>query len=259
VDDHRSLLSSHSTVRHRTFLDRVTRPISVGGKPVPIGEPSIPYGEGMSHPSDFSHVRWIGGGTGAGKSTVARLLAARYGLGVYDGDRAGMRHFHQFDERRHPYMAALMRLSPEERSTGRSAEEAFAAMPSRHGETFPFVREDLRAITGLGTVLVDDFSIRPADVAPLLTWPEQAVFLLPTPEFRRQALTERYADLERARLNWGDVDFREALENRLARDRCWDAETREQAAEFGLPVVDIDGTIPPDGIADDLAARFRLD
>jgi hypothetical protein len=132
-------------------------------------------------------------------------------------------------------------------------------MPSRHGETFPFVREDLRAITGLGTVLVDDFSIRPADVAPLLTWPEQAVFLLPTPEFRRQALTERYADLERARLNWGDVDFREALENRLARDRCWDAETREQAAEFGLPVVDIDGTIPPDGIADDLAARFRLD
>jgi hypothetical protein len=212
----------------------------------------------MNDPSDFSHVRWIGGGTGAGKSTVTRLLSERYGLEVYDGDKAGMRHFQHFDERRQPYMAALMRLSPEERSTGRTAEEAFAAMPSRHGETFPFAREDLRAMTGRGTVLVDDFSIRPSEVAPLLTWPEQAVFLLPTPEFRRWALTERYADLDRARINWGDVDFREALENRLARDRYWDEETREQAAELGLPVIDIDGTIPPEGIADDLAAGFRL-
>jgi hypothetical protein len=212
----------------------------------------------MNHPADCSHVRWIGGGTGAGKSTVTRLLAERYRLAVYDGDRAGLRHFERLDERRQPYMAALLRLSPEERSTGRTPEEAFAAMPSRHGETFPFVRDDVRAMSGQGTVLVDDFSIRPVDVAPLLTWPEQAVFLLPTAGFRRRALTERFADLHRARLNWGDVDFRAALENRLARDRLWDEEIREQAAEFGLPVIDIDGTIAPDRLADDLATRFRL-
>lgn len=212
----------------------------------------------MDDPSDFAHVRWIGGGTGAGKSTVSRLLAERYRLAVYDGDKAGSRHFRHCDERRQPYMAALMRLSPEERSTGRTAEEVFAAMPSRHGETFPFVREDLRAMTGRGPVLVDDFSNRPSEIAPLLTWPEQAVFLLPTPEFRRRALTERYSDLDRARANWGDVDFGQALEIRLARDRYWDEETRDQAAALGLPVIDIDGTIPPEDIADDLAARFRL-
>lgn len=214
--------------------------------------------EAMSDPSDFSHVRWICGGTGAGKSTVSHLLAERYGLAVYDGDRAGMVNFQHINEHRQPYMVALARMSREERSTGRTAEEAFEAMPSRHGETFPFVRDDLFAMTGQGTVLVDDFSIRPFDVAPLLTWPEQAVFLLPTPEFRRWALTERYSDLDRARANWGDVDFRKALENRLARDRYWDEETRTQAVEHGLPMIDVDGATPPERIADDLAARFRL-
>lgn len=216
------------------------------------------YREYMPNPSDFSHVRWICGGTGAGKSTVTRLLAERYRLAVYDGDRSGLRHFQHINERRQPYMAALMRLSPEERSTGRTAEEAFEAMPSRHGETFPFVRDDLRAMTGQETVLVDDFSIRPTEVAPLLTWPEQAVFLLPTPKFRRWALTERYSDLDRARANWGNVDFKKALEIRLTRDHYWDQETRDQATALGLPVIDIDGTIAPEGIADDLAARFRL-
>lgn len=44
----------------------------------------------------------------------------------------------------------------------------------------------------------------------------------------------------------------------LARDRYWDEETRDQATELGLPVIDIDGTIPPEGIAGDFAARFRL-
>lgn len=214
--------------------------------------------EAMSDPSDFSHVRWICGGTGAGKSTVSHLLVERYGLAVYDGDTAGVSKYQDVDERRRPYMAALARMTREEASTGRTAEEVFEQMPSRHGETFPFVRDDLLAMTGQGTVLVDDFSIRPFEIAPLLTWPEQAVFLLPTPEFRRLALTERYSDLDRARANWGNVDIKKALENRLARDHYWDEETRTLAAEHGLPVIDIDGTTPPDDIADDLAARFRL-
>jgi adenylate kinase family enzyme len=32
------------------------------------------------------HVYWIGGGSGAGKSTIARRLAARYGLRLYATD-----------------------------------------------------------------------------------------------------------------------------------------------------------------------------
>jgi uridine kinase len=32
------------------------------------------------------HVRWIGGGSGAGKTTVARLLAEQYSLRLYSTD-----------------------------------------------------------------------------------------------------------------------------------------------------------------------------
>lgn len=38
--------------------------------------------------TDLGHVYWLGGGTGAGKSTISRRLADRYGLRRYDTDRA---------------------------------------------------------------------------------------------------------------------------------------------------------------------------
>ncbi|GAA3221454.1 hypothetical protein [Actinocorallia longicatena] len=34
----------------------------------------------------LKHVSWIGGGSGAGKSTIARRLAAEHGLHVYSTD-----------------------------------------------------------------------------------------------------------------------------------------------------------------------------
>jgi adenylate kinase family enzyme len=36
----------------------------------------------------LAHVYWLGGGPGAGKSTIARRLATDHGLRLYDTDRA---------------------------------------------------------------------------------------------------------------------------------------------------------------------------
>lgn len=212
----------------------------------------------MTDSSDVSHVRWIAGGTGAGKSTVSRILAERYRLEVYNGDLAEHYYLQRMDPRRQPRMAAGARMTPEERLTGRTGKDLFESMGSRFGENFPFMLEDLVAMSGRGTVLADDFRTRPSDVAPLLEWREQAVFLLPTAEFRREKLTERYADPARARANWGSFDPRRALEMRLERDRYFDAELRAEAAAFGLPVIEVDGSVAPDALADDLAVRFRL-
>jgi hypothetical protein len=111
-------------------------------------------------------------------------------------------------------------------------------MSSRHGETIGFVIEDLLAL--------------PADR------PEQAVFLLPTQDFRSRMLGARFADPDRARANWGSVDVTVALANRLGRDELWDAEVRRQAGDVDLPIIDIDGTRDAEAVADDVARRFRL-
>jgi len=208
----------------------------------------------MSLAARLTHVRWIAGGTGAGKSTVARVLARRFDAVVYDGDRAERDWLPRCAPEKHPHLHAGIGLSKAERAA-RSPEEMFDGMASRHGETIGFVVEDLLAMPNHRPILVDWFGNTPRDIAPLLTWPEQAVFLLPAKEFREQVLGARFSDPARARANWGNVD---GLPNRLGRDALWDAEVRRQAAETGLPVVDVDGTRDPDAIAADLATRYRL-
>jgi hypothetical protein len=207
--------------------------------------------------TDLSHVRWIAGGTGAGKTSVRRLLASRYDLTVYDGDRAEHGWMRRYSPEQHPYFHAMTQLTFEQR-VRRSAEETFRAMPSLHGETLGFLVEDLRAMPADRIVLVDWFGNLPQHLAPLLSFRDQAVFLLPSAEFRRRVLSARYSDPARARANWGDSDHERALAHRLARDELWDAEVRRQAVELGLPIRDIDGTHSVDSLAAELTVQFRL-
>jgi hypothetical protein len=206
----------------------------------------------------LTQVRWIGGGTGCGKSTVAMVLAGRFGLDIYHGDQGERGYVTRVHPGRQPRLAALLAMSPRQRWLDRSPGQVFADMPSLHGETFPFVLDDILSRPGGNSLLVDDFRTLPRDVAPLLGWRGQAVFLLPTASFREQALRRRYADPARARATWGDADPEEMLAARLARDELWDAEVRRQTQESGLPVLQIDGTRSPDDLAAELAQRFRL-
>ncbi len=205
----------------------------------------------------LTHVRWIAGGTGAGKSTLTRILFQRYDLAVYLGDVAERAWTPRFTPERQPHAWASLRLTTEQRAQ-LSGQQRFDTMASRHGETIEFVVEDLLAMPADRPILVDWFGNTPRDLAPLLSWPEQAVFLLPTKEFRREALGTRFADPDRARATWGDGDHDRAFANRLARDDLWDAELRRQAVEMGLPMIAVDGSRSADALADDLAKRFRL-
>lgn len=136
----------------------------------------------------------------------------------------------------------------------RTPEQRFSEAASLHGETIDFVIDDLLAMPDDRPILVDWFGNTPHDVAPLLSWPEQAVFLLPTKDFRHTALFTRFADPDRARATWGDTDHARALANRLARDELWDAEIRRQTDD----VLVVDGSRSAEELADELAQRFRL-
>ncbi len=57
-------------------------------------------------------MRWIGGGTGAGKSTVARALADAHEARVYDGDRAEHGWAGRATAQEHPRFHAMIHAGP---------------------------------------------------------------------------------------------------------------------------------------------------
>jgi hypothetical protein len=209
-------------------------------------------------PDQLRHVRWLAGGTGSGKTTAAAALARRFDLDVYSGDRAEHDWLDRCSPERQPRFAALRGQRPGEIWRGRSPEQVFEAMASRYGETIRFLVEDLLERPAGRIVVVDYFGVQPRDLAPLLAWPGQAVFLIPAAQFRRAALTQRYADPDRARANWADLDPAAVLEARLARDALWDAEVSGQASALGLPLLTVDGSRPLTEITAELAGSFRL-
>jgi hypothetical protein len=207
----------------------------------------------------LTHVRWIAGGTAAGKTTLARTLADRHDIAVYDGDRAEHGWLARCTPQRHPRLSAMRAVPPGGMWRGRTAQQVFRTMASLHGESVGFVVEDLLAMPRDRVVVVDFFGILPGHLAPLLRRPEQAVLLLPTPRFRRDALTARYADPDRARANWGGEDPATTLAKRLERDALWDAEVRGQAEGHRLDTLTIDGGVPVADLAAQVATRFGLD
>ena len=186
----------------------------------------------------LSHVLWIGGGTGAGKSSVATALAERYRLVRYDYDWHDARdHIERTCPDRHPHRAAFLAMSLDERwvlSTPREmADNAIGSFRDR----FEMVIEDLLALPRGQPVIADGFGLLPELIHPLIANPRQAIFLLPTPEFRAGALERR---------GWhtidGTSDAGRARANRLARDDLLTQHVRQKAAELGFATINVDGS-----------------
>jgi hypothetical protein len=194
----------------------------------------------------LQHVRWIGGGSGAGKSTVARQLAADHGLRLYHTEPFS-KFVAQADPGATPLLHGFMAMDMDERWVNRPPEVMLQTFHGFQGEGFDLVLDDLRALPPDPPVLAEGFSLLPRLVAPLLSRPRQAVWLLPTPEFRRAAFDSRGS-------TWTipnkTSDPQRALANLLVRDRLFTEELRAQARASQLQTVDVDGSV---GVAESVA------
>lgn len=204
--------------------------------------------------TDLSHVYWIGGGTGAGKSTISRRLADRYGLRRYDTDRSMGDHTARSDPRATPYLQDFLAMDMDERWANRSPEVMLDTFHWFRGEAFELIVEDLLALPA-EPVVAEGFRLLPELVAPLLADRRQAVWLLPTPGFQRAAFEQRGSLWSIA----GRTSAPErALGNLLERDRMF---TQRVAADIehldltGL-VVDVDRS--EDELAAGVAESFGL-
>ncbi|MGP3932706.1 hypothetical protein [Nonomuraea sp. KM88] len=201
------------------------------------------------------HVYWIGGGSGAGKSTVARRLADRHGLRLYATDDVMPDHAARSTPGKCPHLHAFMAMDMDERWVNRSPETMLETFHWFRGEGFGLIVEDLLRLPAGPPVVAEGFRLLPHLVKPLLATPDRAVWLIPSPGFRREAFRSR-GSLWQIAGRTGDPD--RALRNLLERDRMFTERLAGEALGLGLPVIEVDGTMTEDDLTDRVSAAFGL-
>ncbi len=189
------------------------------------------------------HIRWIGGGSGAGKSTVARQLAEEHGLRLYTCDAMQSSHTARSNPADHPLLHAFLAMSMDERWAQRTPEEMFRTFHGHQGEGFELLLQDLLDMPTDQLILVEGFKLLPRLVAPFLSQPNQAVWLIPTPQFRRAALENR-GSLWSIAGRTSDPEM--ALSNLLARDAIYTEEVFKEAAALQLNTIEINESFSVD-------------
>jgi 2-phosphoglycerate kinase len=188
------------------------------------------------------HVYWLGGGSGAGKSTVARGLAARYGLRVYDSDEAMTDHVARSTPEDSPALHEFLAMDMEERWSARSPEVMLETFHWYRGEGFGLIVEDLLRLGSEPGVIAEGFRLLPRLVAPLAA-PGHAVWLLPTPAFRRAAFERRGS--------WW-------TSNLLERDRLFTERLRVETGQLGLPAIEVETSMAEQDLAECVARVLAL-
>src|SRR5262245_29340911 len=108
------------------------------------------------------HVYWLGGSACAGKTSVARLLAAAHGLALYSCDERFEEHRRRADPARHARFRRVADLAPEALFSG-PAEVQAAELLGFYEDEMEMVFEDLAAIPG--PVLAEGVGLLPAQIA----------------------------------------------------------------------------------------------
>ncbi len=202
------------------------------------------------------HVRWLGGGSGAGKSTTARRLAARHGLRRYPTDDVMAEHARRCAPEDGPRLHEFLAMSADERWVHRSPRTMLETFHWFRGEGFSLVVDDLLGLPAEPGVLVEGFRLLPHLVQPLLERPDRAVWLLPAPAVRQAAFEGRGG------LRWevvaGTSDPGRALANLLERDRLFTERLRGEVAALGLQGVEVGTTTSEDHLAAQVTAALGL-
>jgi len=197
------------------------------------------------------HVYWIGGGSGAGKSTIARRIAADHGLQLYVTDDVMLDHSKRSTPECCPLLHKFMAMEMDERWVNRSPKAMLETFHWFRGEGFSMISEDILRLPKEPGVIAEGFRLLPHLVKPLLAVYGQAVWLLPTLEFRQAVLDSRGGP------KWEFLgktsDPEQALRNLLERDAMFTQRLYEEAERLELHTIEVDTTMT----VDDLARRVR--
>ena len=193
----------------------------------------------MSVASGLARVLWMGGSPCSGKSSIAEMLAKKYGLHVYKCDDAFWEHTKRVDPVAHPTFHRLTHMAWDEiwmRPVAVQIADEFAC----YREQFGMIVDDLLALPRSTPVIAEGAALLPDLVFGLLPDRSRAVWVIPAESFQRK----HYTPGRRPFVN--DIladcqDPTQAFANWMDRDVGFAKRVAEQARALGLKVLTVDG------------------
>lgn len=201
----------------------------------------------------LAHVLWIGGGTDAGKTTVAEAIVKRHGLQYYNFDRNERSQLERrkaagdYEGRKYIYD-----MTPDEIWVDPEPEEMAQGLITGWARRAEFAIDDILALPISPLILAEGPGFYPEVVAPYLSSHQQAIWLLPEPTFKRKIAIAR--GKPSVRLETRDPE--RATENIIARDLLVSAHIRREATNRDLRLLEVDGTLTIDETIDLLEQHF---
>ena len=198
----------------------------------------------QKHRQALSYVLWIGGATDTGKTTVSQIIAKRCGLQVYDYDRCDRPQIERLAQTNANYRAFLA-ASVEENWVRPEPEDLLQFTLQAFRDRFPLVIEELLALPREPMVVAEGHGLIPELVAPVLSSKHQAIWLVPTEEFKWGSMKRRNKPSFRDQTS----DPERATNNVFARDMLLAEHVKTGAQSRGLRVYEVDGSRSAEEVA----------
>jgi 2-phosphoglycerate kinase len=191
----------------------------------------------QEHRQVLSHVLWIGGATDTGKTTISRIIAERYGLQIYNYDRHDLPQVERLAQTL-PRYRAFLDASLDERWVHPEPEDLLQFVLRGFQDRFPLVVKDLLDLPKEPMIVAEGFGFTPELLSPILSSKRQAIWLVPTEDFKWASMERRNKPSFRDEVS----DPKRATRNIFIRDMLLAKQVRAQAQSRGLTVYEIDGS-----------------
>lgn len=202
----------------------------------------------------LSHVLWVGGATDAGKTTTAKLLAERYGVQVYHQDLGFSSTGIGYDPETQTLFHEWMQMTEDERWL-RSPEVLAQLQFDMWPQGFSTHIERILSISTDIPIIAEGYCFIPELIEPVLSSPYQALWMVPTKEFKHESFHRRGKD--KYRENEGSSDPVRATHNFYTRDILIGERVQAEVERRKLKLIQADGTRNQDEVAGVAAEHFR--
>lgn len=202
------------------------------------------------------HVYWIGGGSCAGKSTIARRIADKHGLHLYATDDVMTEHTQRSKPEDCPFLHQFIAMDMDERWVKRSPTTMLDTFHWFRGEGFNLIIEDLLRMPTDCRVVVEGFRLLPHLVKPILSVSDHAVWLFPSPEFRQGTIGRRGGAISGFLAKTSNPA--RALHNLLERDRMFTDRLRKEVEDLELRAIQVNTAMTEDDSEHTVAKIFSL-